>query len=113
MLQGKRGVIAVQRSYVADTTEFDRLLAEANLSPDAPVLADKRYSSMKNRTTLKERSYIDGIMHKAARGKPLTFVRCLMNGLISNVRYRHHLQPQKGSADGENIKEICAEAAKE
>ncbi|WP_051409055.1 IS5/IS1182 family transposase [Syntrophorhabdus aromaticivorans] len=64
------------------------ILTEANLSPDAPVLADKGYSSMKNRTTLKERSYIDGIMHKAARGKPLTFVQRLMNRLISSVRYR-------------------------
>jgi len=78
----------VTPAHVADTTEFDRLLTEANLSPDAPVLADKGYSSMKNRTTLKERSYIDGIMHKAARGKPLTFVQRLMNRLISSVRYR-------------------------
>jgi DNA-binding CsgD family transcriptional regulator len=50
----------VTPAHVADTTEFDRLLAEANLSPDAPVLADKRYSSMKNRTTLKKRNYIGG-----------------------------------------------------
>lgn len=43
---------------------------------------------MKNRATLEERNYIVGIMHKAARGKPLTFIQRLTNRLISSVRYR-------------------------
>ncbi len=43
---------------------------------------------MKNRATLEERNYIDGIMHKAVRGKLLTFVQRLTNRLISSVRYR-------------------------
>ena len=78
----------VTPAHIADITEFDRLLAEANLAPDALVLADKGYTSRKNRITLAERNYIDGIMHKAARGKPLTFLQRLMNRLISRVRYR-------------------------
>ena len=78
----------VTPAHVADTSEFDRLLAELNLAPDSLVLADKGYSSRKNRATLEERNYIDGIMHKAVRGKPLTFVQRLANRLISSVRYR-------------------------
>ncbi len=57
-------------------------------APDSLVFADKGYSSMKNRATLEERNYIDGIMHKAVRGKPLAFVQRLTNRLISSVRYR-------------------------
>ena len=75
-------------THIADITEFDQLLAEANLAPDSPVLADKGYNSRKNRAILDEKQYIDGIMHKAARGKPLTFIQRLMNRLISSVRYR-------------------------
>lgn len=78
----------VTPAHVADIAEFDRLLAEADLSPDSLVLADKGYSSVKNRATLEEHYYIDGIMHKAARGKPLTFIQRFMNRLISSVRYR-------------------------
>ena len=75
-------------AHVADITEFDKLLTESNLAPDSPVLADKGYSSRKNRAILDENQYIDGIMHKAARGKPLTFLQRLINRLISSVRYR-------------------------
>ena len=78
----------VTPAHVADTSEFEKLLGEANLAPDSLVFADKGYSSMKNRATLEERNYIDGIMHKAVRGKPLTFVQRLTNRLISSVRYR-------------------------
>ncbi len=78
----------VTPAHVADITEFDRLLTEANLAPDSLVVADKGYSSRKNRATLEERNYTDGIMHKAVRGKPLTFIQRLMNRLISSVRYR-------------------------
>ena len=78
----------VTPAHIADITEFDQLLAEANLAPDSLVLADKGYSSRKNRATLEERNYTDGIMHKTARGKPLTFLQRLINRLISSVRYR-------------------------
>lgn len=75
-------------AHVADITQFEKLLDESHLTGDVPVFADKGYSSIKNRATLEERSHIDGIMHKAARGKPLTLIQRLMNRLISSVRYR-------------------------
>jgi len=78
----------VTAAHVADTSEFERLLVESNLAPDALVVADKGYSSVKNRALLAERGYRDGIMHKAVRGKPLTVVQRLMNRFISSVRYR-------------------------
>lgn len=78
----------VTPAHVADISECDRLLAELNLARDSLVVADKGYSSLKNRATLAERGYRDGIMHKAARGKPLTFVQRLVNRFISSVRYR-------------------------
>ncbi len=78
----------VTPANVADVTEFTRLLGESHLAKDIPVFADKGYSSAKNRTLLEENGYIDGIMHKAARGKPLTFVERLINRLISSVRYK-------------------------
>jgi len=78
----------VTPANVADVTEFRRLLGESHLVKDIPVFADKGYSSAKNRTLLEENGYIDGIMHKAARGKPLTFVERLINRFISSVRYK-------------------------
>ncbi|MCK7471261.1 MAG: transposase [Desulfomicrobium escambiense] len=37
---------------------------------------------------LADHGYEDGIMHKAARGKPLTLFQRLINRIISSVRYR-------------------------
>jgi IS5 family transposase len=73
---------------VADITEFEKLLEESHLSKDTPVFADKGYSSAKNREILEGRGYIDGIMQKAVRGKPLTFFQRLVNRFISSVRYK-------------------------
>jgi transposase, IS5 family len=78
----------VTPAHVADTTEFGKLFDESDLSGAVPVLADKGYSSMKNRAILDERGYIDGVMHKVARGRPLTFIQRLANRLISSFRYR-------------------------
>jgi IS5 family transposase len=78
----------VTPAHVADITEFEKLLDESNLAKDVLVFADKGYSSRRNRTILEERGYVDGIMHKAARGKPLTFLQRFVNRLISSLRYR-------------------------
>jgi IS5 family transposase len=44
----------VTAAHVTDTTEFERLIGESNLSPDSLVVADKGHSSAKNRSTLEE-----------------------------------------------------------
>jgi IS5 family transposase len=75
-------------AHVADITRFEKLLDEASLAGSVPILADKGYSSMRNREILAERGYVDGIMHKAVRGRPLTFMQHLINRFISSVRYK-------------------------
>jgi transposase, IS5 family len=50
-------------------------------------LADKGYSSSKNRELLKEKKIKDGIMHKAQKNKELTPRQKLINKLISKQRY--------------------------
>ena len=45
-------------------------------------------TSKKNRDLLAAHGYEDAIMHKAARGKPLTFFQRLMNRIISAFRFR-------------------------
>jgi IS5 family transposase len=51
------------------------------------VLTDKGSSSAANRAFLKRRWIKSGIMHKAARNKPLTERQKLANKLISKKRY--------------------------
>jgi transposase, IS5 family len=75
-------------AHKADTTEFTQLLTEAHIPEGAFVLADKGYASEKNRSTLKERTCVDGIMYKASRGKPLTPMQRWINRLISAHRYK-------------------------
>lgn len=43
-----------------------------DLPEGAELLADKGYASKANRTELGKRGFIDGIMHKAVRGRPIT-----------------------------------------
>jgi len=43
------------------------------------------YASQKNRNLCAARGYEDAIMHKAARGKPLTFFQRFINRIISSV----------------------------
>jgi IS5 family transposase len=76
----------VTPAHVADTTQFEKLLSESDIPDDSFVVADKGYCSEKNRTHIRNR-YTDGIMYKAARNKPLTFIQYLMNKLISQIRY--------------------------
>jgi transposase, IS5 family len=78
----------VTPAHVADTTEFEKLMENLSLPDTSPVCADKGYASKKNRDLLAARGYEDAIMHKAARGKPLTPFQRLMNRIISSVRYR-------------------------
>jgi transposase, IS5 family len=78
----------VTPAHVADVTQFEKLLEESNLAGGVPIFADKGYSSMKNRATLTGKGHTDGIMYKAAREKPLTFLQRFVNRLISSVRYR-------------------------
>lgn len=90
-VDGHKGFILgghITAAHVADITQFENLLEESHLPKDTPVFADKGYSSRRNREILKERGHIDGIMHKAARGRPLTFLERLVNRLISSVRYK-------------------------
>ena len=68
--------------------KLGKLIDASNLPEDSFVLADKGYASEKNRTLLKDRGYQDGIMDRAARNKPLTIVQCIINRLISSVRYK-------------------------
>jgi IS5 family transposase len=78
----------VTPANVADTTELEKLIDASDLPKNSFVLADKGYASEKNRTLLKDRGYQDGIMDRAARNKPLTIVQCIINRLISSVRYK-------------------------
>ena len=78
----------VTPAHVADTTEFEKLMENLSLAEASPVCADKGYTSKKNRDLCAARGYEDAIMHKAARGKPLTSFQRLINRIISSVRYR-------------------------
>ena len=72
---------------VADTTQIAPLAAKAGLPEGTLILADKGYTSKQNRAALKALKLEDGIMHKAARGKPLTASQKHLNGLISATRW--------------------------
>jgi len=52
------------------------------------VLADKAYASKANRAHLKDNQLRDGIMRKAARGRPLRASEKRFNKLISKQRFR-------------------------
>lgn len=78
----------VTPAYVADTTEFEKLMENLSLAEASPVCADKGYASKKNRDLLAAHGYKDAIMHKAAKGKPLTFFQRFINRIISAFRYQ-------------------------
>lgn len=61
--------------------------ALGNVEPER-VYADKGYASAKNREYLKSRGIKDGILSKAARGKPLTKHQKVRNKLLSKVRFK-------------------------
>jgi transposase, IS5 family len=72
----------------ADITELERLVNESRLAENSIILADKGYSSEKNRTVLANKKLKDGIMYKAVRNNPLTSAQRTVNRLISSVRYK-------------------------
>lgn len=72
---------------------FRNALLELNiyeeLMPEGfPVFADKGYASDKNRGILAGKKFIDGIMHKAYRNKPLNTAQRIINRFISSLRYK-------------------------
>jgi transposase, IS5 family len=75
-------------AHVADTTEFTHLLNDAKIPEGTFLLADKGYTSEKNRNILTERTCIDGIMYKAASGTPLSPMQRVINRLIRSQRYK-------------------------
>ena len=68
----------------AESPEFGHMIAGANAQR---VLADKAYASKANRATLRGK-HRDGIMRKAARGRPLRASEKRFNKLISKRRFR-------------------------
>ncbi|MCX5814096.1 MAG: IS5 family transposase [Proteobacteria bacterium] len=78
----------VTPASTADTKELERVINESHFPEGSPVFADKGYASAGNRNILADKKLIDGIMHKAARNKPLTPAQRIINRLISSVRYK-------------------------
>ncbi len=68
----------------AESPEFGRMIEGANAQR---VLADKAYASKANRGLLRGR-HRDGIMRKAARGRPLRASEKRFNKLIAKRRFR-------------------------
>ena len=71
----------------ADTSEFENVVNDLDLSKETPVLADKGYSSQKNREYLARKTLTDGIMIRGARNNPLTKEEIVHNRIISRVRF--------------------------
>ena len=70
----------------ADTKEMMEVVKESRVQKGSMVFADKGYASAKNRCALEESRITDGIMYKAARGKPLSEPKKLINRVISGLR---------------------------
>ena len=71
----------------ADTTELERVLEDLDLPPETMVLADKGYSSRRNREMLQRKGFHDGIMERAARNRRLSEEGKKHNRRISRIRY--------------------------
>jgi len=71
----------------ADTSEFEKLVEDLDLTPETVILADKGYCSQKNRDYLAEQVLVDGIMFRASRGHALTDAARVRNRMISQVRF--------------------------
>ena len=68
--------------------EFIVLLHGLDLQSNAAVVADKGHASAKNRGYLQDRSFTDGIMSRAARGRSLTEDEKAHNRSISKIALR-------------------------
>lgn len=69
----------------SESPEFETMVEGAKARR---IMADKGSASKANRVLLKEKGYRDGIMHKAARGRPLSTWQKKFNKLISKTRFR-------------------------
>jgi IS5 family transposase len=78
----------VTPANVADTTELEKLVEGSNVPEGSMIFADKGYASENNRTVLARKKLKDGIMDKAVRNRPLTFIQIVINKLISSIRYK-------------------------
>jgi len=71
----------------SEVTYFETVVNEMPKQKGMRVYSDKGNASKANRDMLKEKGLKDGIMHKAARNRPLTDRQKLKNHLISKIRY--------------------------
>jgi transposase, IS5 family len=76
--------VHVTPANVSESPQFGTMIQGANAQR---VLADKAYASKANRAAIKGR-HRDGIMRKAARGRPLRASEKRFNKLISKRRFR-------------------------
>jgi transposase, IS5 family len=74
----------VQSANVSEVTELPTIVKSIHKTR---VYADKGYASVGNRNFLKENGFNDGIMHKAARNKPLNARQKAVNKFISKRRF--------------------------
>ena len=75
--------VQVEPANVSEITQLEDMLPEVQAMR---LYADKGYASEGNRELLKGK-FKDGIMHRAARNRPLTKRQKLINKLISKKRY--------------------------
>ena len=68
-----------------ESPEFQTMAKDARAKR---IMADKAYASKDNRAHLKDQQHRDGILHKAARGRPLRASQKRFNKLISKQRFR-------------------------
>ena len=73
---------------VADTCEFEKLVDNAQMPQGASISADKAYASQSNRDKLLNDGFIDHILQKAFRNRPLSETQKESNKLLSKTRSR-------------------------
>lgn len=71
----------------SDMNQLEKMIQESDLPKGTEVMADKGYTSKKNRDILMLLGLVDGIMNKAVRGKKLTEEEKERNREISKKRY--------------------------
>ena len=84
--QGLVEALITTPANCSDTVMLPDLIERAELPEGISVLADKGYCSKKNSHCLTSHGLIDGIMHKASRGKKLTDTERSLNKIISKTR---------------------------
>ena len=82
------GYIEQVHTTPANVSEVSQLKNMTQKGLRRRLFADKGYASKSNRQLLRENGMKDGIMHKASRGKSLSFWELMKNKLISKVRYK-------------------------